>query len=67
MGQNNVSKTPGGGDVAPIENACVRKLAQKVIIIMKNKLTSVALILILTMMCILLGPKYAINFCPRSL
>lgn len=59
-------KLLGEAILALIENVCVRKLAQKMIIKMKNKLRSTALILILTMTCILLSPKCAISS-PRNL
>lgn len=66
MGENNVSNVPRGEYIVSIENVCVRKLAQK-ILIMKNRLRNTALILILTVMCVHLGPQCAISFCPRKL
>lgn len=66
MGENNVSKFPRGEYIVSIENVCVRKLAQN-IVIMKNRLRNTALILILTVICVHLGPQCAISSCSRNL
>ena len=66
MGKSNASEVPGGEYIAFIEDAYVRKLAQK-IVIMKNRLRNTALQLILTVMCVHLGPQCAISSCPRKL